>query len=66
MSEQHECDSFSCSCYIRARESTFSGLIRAINRELDIIENNDNAVGFFHGKEMEELRQRLLRMYKRV
>lgn len=65
MSEQHLCDSFTCSCYLRSQESTTKNLIRTINRELDIIESNDSFEGFFHGKEMEELRQRLIRMYKR-
>jgi hypothetical protein len=65
MGDKHDCDSFNCSCYIRARDATYIGLIRTINRELDIIENNDNSVGFFHGEEMESLRQRLIKMYKR-
>jgi hypothetical protein len=65
MIDKHDCDSFNCSCYLRARETTFLGLIRTINRELDIIENNDNITGFFHSEEMEKLRQRLVLMYKR-
>lgn len=65
MGDNHVCDSFTCNCYLRAREDVTIGVIRAINRELDIIETGDSVAGFFHGKELEELRQRLIKMYKR-
>ncbi len=64
MSENHLCDSFRCSCYVRGYESANKNLIRIINRELDIIESNPDITGFFHGEEMEELRKRLVKMFK--